>query len=196
MLSVKTNPVGIDYYIQRLQKKLHTLLISVDYWNLADATKYESYGRVYRNKTDNGYTAEVYLGSATSGGKEYKEVYWNDTLTAISFFGISGSDVSGEGNNEVDVHFVMFANLSTLALTDKDGNTITHRSDEELRKMITNIIGKSMLGFNYVSTETGIENVLKEYTGSRRDDRLKFVDMHPVHCFRINLKLIYNPYKN
>jgi hypothetical protein len=116
MLSVKTNPVGIDVYIQKLQTKIHNLLISADYWNIADQSKYAAYGRAYRNKSKDGYIAEVF----TEGG-EYKEVYWDDTLTAISFFGLSDKQDDGPGNNQVDVHFVMMANLDTLGLEDKDG---------------------------------------------------------------------------
>jgi hypothetical protein len=189
MLSVKTNPVGIDWHIQQLQTKLHNMLIGVDHWNLADATRYEAYGRCDRNKTDDGYIAEVY-----TTGNDYKEVYWNDDLTAISFFGLSNNVKAGI-NNEADVHLVMFANLKKLALKDRAGNVITHRADEELRQMVQKIIGKHSFGFNYVSTDLWIENVLKEYPGSRRDNRLKYVDMHPIHCFRMNFKLIYNPNK-
>jgi len=185
MLSVKVNPVGIDYYIQKLQTKLHTVLIAQ--WNLADSTKYEAYGRCNRNKTDDGYIAEVFK----SNGNEYQEIFWNDTLTALSFFGIS-NNIKRNVNSEADVHFVMFANLNTLALTDRDGTLITHRADEELRQMVTDVIGKNSFGFSVQSIDLWVENVLREYPGSRRDERLKYVDMHPVHCFRINLKLVYN----
>jgi hypothetical protein len=189
MLSIKINPVGIDYHIQQLQTKLHTDLIDADHWALADAAQYEAYGRCHRNKTDDGYIAEVF-----HSGNEYKEIFWNDTLTALSFFGISNTIKRGV-NNEADVHFVMFANLAKLALVDADGTVIAHRADEELRQMVTGITGKYSFGFKIQSVDLWLENVLREYSGSRRDDRLKYVDMHPVHCFRINLKLLYNPNK-
>ena len=189
MLITRTNPVGIDFHIQKLQTKLHTVLINADHWNLADTTKYKAYGRCYRNKNDKGYIAENY-----ESANEYKEVYWDDTLTAISFFGISNNIVRTIGS-EADIHFVMFANLTTLALKDRTGATITHRADEELRQMVLKVIGKNAFGFSVTGVDLWLENVLKEYPGSRRDDRLKVVDMHPIHCFRINLKLSYNPNK-
>jgi hypothetical protein len=189
MLITKTNPAGIDFYVQQLQTKLHTILIDADHWNLADATKYECYGRCYRNKTKDGYIAEVY-----TSANDYKEVYWNDTLTVLSFFGMSNNIQKGV-QNQADVHLVLFADLSKLALKDKDDNTISHRADEELRLMVQNVIGKNSYGFEFISIDLWLENVLREYPGSRRDDRLKYVDMHPVHCFRINLKLTYNPNK-
>jgi hypothetical protein len=184
MLITKTTPVGIDLYIQKLQTKIHAHLTGVDGLNLVDTDVYKCYGRCYRNKTESGYIAENYESTG-----EYREVYWDDNLFAISFFGLT-NDVKTGVNNEVDVHLVFFANLQKCL------PAITHRADEELRLLITNIIGKHSFGFSYVSTEMWIENVLKEYSGSRRDNRLSAVDMHPIHCFRINLKLLYNPNKN
>ena len=188
MLITRTNPKGIDWYIQNLQTHIHGRL--VEQLQLSPDTSFECYGRCYRNKTDNGYTAEIF-----TGGNDYKEVYWQDSLSAISFFGITNGIRVGI-NNEADVHLVVFANLSKLALTDQDGAVIAHRSDEELRTMVQAIIGKASNGFTLQGIETGIENVLREYPGSRREERLKYVDMHPVHSFRINLKLVYNPNKN
>lgn len=188
MLIIKTQPAGIDWYIQQLQTKLHAGLIAE--WELSDPDKYECYGRCYRNKKDYGYIAEVF-----TSGNEYKEVYWQDTLTALSFFGLSNNIKRGI-QSEAEVHFVLFADLRKLALKNKSGAVIAHRADEELRQTVTDIIGKFSNGFTMLSTELWIENVLREYQGSRRDERLKVVDMHPVHSFRINLKLVYNESKN
>lgn len=190
MLITKTNPSGIDWYIQKLQTKLHSRLIAADKWDLADTDQYRAYGRAYRNKTADGYVAQNYESSS-----EYREVYWDDTLTAISFFGLSGP-ITKNVTSESDVHLVFFADLNKLALKDHTGATISHRADEELRNQVLSIIGENSFGFSMQSVELSIENVLKEYPGSRRDDRLKYVDTHPVHCFRINLKLTYNPNKN
>ena len=72
---------------------------------------------------------------------------------------------------------------------------ITHRADEEIRQDVLQAVGKSSFGMTFKSVDLWIENVLKEYPGSRRDERLKAVDMHPVHCFRYNYTLLYNPNK-
>ncbi len=189
MLITRTAPLGIDWYIQQLQTKIHNTLIGATKWNLADPDAYKAYGRCYRNKTADGYVAQNYEASG-----EYREVYFDDTLTAISFFGVSGTIQAGI-MNEADVHLVFFVNLNKLALKNSTGATITHRADEEVRNTVFSVIGKSCHGFQTQSVELWLENVLKEYPGSRRDNRLKFVDMHPVHCFRINFKLSYNPNK-
>jgi len=189
MLITKTNPTGVDYHIQRFQTELHSSLMTL--WGLNPGTPaenilYESYGRCYRNKKSNGYVAEVY-----TSDDQYKEVYWNDALMAISFFG-TGDKIETSVNNLVDVHMIFFVDLKKLALKDSLNNTIAHRADEEVRKQAQVIIGKALYGFNLLSIETGLVNVLREYPGSYRDDRLKAVDMHPVHCFRLNLSLEYN----
>ena len=184
MLIVRTDPTGLDWYVQKLQTKIHNYLVGASGWNLSDPNKYEAYGRCYRNKAADGYIAEVY-----KSGSEYKEVYWNDRLTAISFFGISGL-IKHSVKHEAEVHFVMFANLKKLY------PDATHRMDEELRQLVYGIIGKSSYGFTVTSIELWLENVLREYPGSRRDKWLKTVDMHPVTCFRINMKLFFDPNKN
>jgi hypothetical protein len=158
-------------------------------WNLdtedeTQNSKYQCYGRAYRNKTDDGYIAEVYTGS-----KEYREVYWDDSLNAISFFGTNGT-IERTVLSSAEVHLVFFVDLSKVK------PDITHRADEEVRDEIEAIVGSFTGGFVLKSIELWLENVLREYHGSRRDDRLKYVDMHPVHCFRMNLSINYDSNKN
>lgn len=188
MLITKTNPTGIDLKIQQFQTDLHDRLMEL--WGLdkndaGENKLFECYGRSYRNRKDTGYVAEIF------NGTEYKDVYWNDSLNAISFFGISDkTDIIA--NNQTDVHLVVFVDLKKLALKDSSNTLITHRADNEVRNQVQNIIGRSMYGFSLNSIETGIANVLKEYPGSYRDTRLKNVDMHPVHCFRLNFSIEFD----
>lgn len=179
MLIQKTNPVGVDLVIQKLQKTIHDSLI--DKWGISVSADYEAYARASRNKTDDGYIAEV-----LTTGNAYKEVYWNEALTAISFFGSSTRSTQELGNLNTDVHLVFFVNLG------KAKPSITHRADEEVRKDVINACEFGSFGFLLESVETGLENILREYPGSRRDDRLKAVDMQPVHCFRLNFSLSYD----
>jgi hypothetical protein len=181
MQITKTSPVGIDVPIQQLQAYLHKQLVTK--WGLAgdEDPAYQCYGRCYRNKKDSGFIAELY-----TGNNEYKEVYWDDSLKAISWFG-TGSKTTYDIKNATDVHLVFFVNLAKLK------SSITHRADEEVRNEIQQLFGNTMFGFSFESIELWLENVLREYPGSRRDNRLIAVDMQPVHCFRINLKLLYKP---
>ena len=145
-----------------------------------DANKYQSFARCYRNKKGAGFIAEIY-----SGQNEYKECFWDDSLHAISFFG-TGNITQHKIGEMADVHLIFFVNIEKLK------PLLTNRADEEIRLDVLNVLGKGWYGFNLVSTETGIENVLREYPGTIRDKGLTKVDIHPVHCFRINLKLNYN----
>jgi hypothetical protein len=187
MLITKTNPLGIDWYIQQQQMQLHKQLMAKWALDTEDATQnalYECYGRVYRNATKDGYIAEMY-----AGNKQYKEVYWNDKLYAISFFGL-GNPMQRATLSTANVHLVFFVNLNKI----KPG--IAHRADEEVRNDVETITGRFSNGFVLTSTELWLQNVLKEYPGSRRDERLKFVDMQPVHCFRLNFTISYDANKN
>lgn len=183
MLNVKEDPVGIDVYIRKFQEKLYSSLMET--WglnpeNADDEKRYQCYGRCYRNKKSNGYVAEVF-----ESGKDYKEVYWNDTLSAISFFGISDS-IEHNVAEKANVHLVFFVDLKKLK------PSINSRADEEVRADVIKLVQAGLFGFKYESMDLWLENVLKEYSGSYRDERLKAVDMHPVHCFRLNFSLNYN----
>jgi hypothetical protein len=179
MLILKTDPVGIDVPIHQLQSLLHNKL--VQQWNVPNE-KYKAYSRCYRNNDgDNGYIAENYEGDG-----EYKEVYWDDALSVVCFFGI-GSSIRHDYVKELaSVHLIFFVDLAKVK------PAILHRADEEARKDVLNAIGPGRFGFDYSGYELGIENVLRDYPGSRRNNRLKAVDMQTVHCFRLNFKLLYS----
>lgn len=170
MLILRENPAGIDRQIQRLQERIYNGLIRE--WG--DGIVYNAYGRCYRNKTDDGYIAENY-----AGNKEYREVYLDDTCSALSFFGVSTS-VSAGMMMSGQSHWVMFVDLSQVKPSE------ALRADEHVRMDVLNLLSGVHFGHQVVSYETGIENVLREYPGSRRDNRMAGADMHPWHSFRIN----------
>jgi len=170
----------MDFYIQQLQNKLHASLLTK--WGI-DTALYECYDRCYRNKVEDGYIAEFF-----EGGKNYREVYWDDKLAAVSFFGQSG-DITRDVKNIVSIHLVFFVNLTKVK------PDLLHRGDEEVRADVQDITGRFSSSFTHESTELWLENVLSDYPGSRRDERLKSVDMHPVHCFKMNFTLRYDPNK-
>lgn len=175
----RSNIKGIDEHIDKLQSLINSKLITA--WSIADDT-YKCYPRCYRNAEDNGYIAENYEGAG-----EYKEVYLDDTLKAISFFGI-GNNIPAGAESKAEIHLVFFVNIDKV----KPGSD---RRDEEVRLDVYKILNRELFGFQVKGIITGLENVLREYPGSRRDDRLKNVDMHPFHCFRFDLELTYQPLK-
>ncbi|MBO9151924.1 hypothetical protein ACFOTA_06885 [Chitinophaga sp. GCM10012297] len=172
----------MDIPIQKLQGYLFSKLPAV--WGITPA-EYSAYGRCYRNQKDDGYVAEVY-----TGNREYREVYLDDTVSALSFFGISG-DTELDIASTASVHLVFFVNLEKLK------PAIGHRGDEEVRVDVLNLIKGGIYGFTVTEISTGIERVLQEYAGTtmaQRDnlDGLYARDMHPYHCFRFDFELRYN----
>lgn len=172
MNHIKTSPVNVDIVIQKLQTKLHDYLLTK--WGMTN-TEYQAHGRCYRNKKANGFVAEVY-----SGDNEYKDVYWNDELKAISFFGIDAK-IEKAIMTKAKVHLIFFVNIKKIK------PTITHRADEEIRSDVTDFIGKHNGAFTFESIELYTDNVLREYPGSAN----VVFDMHPVHCFRLNFSASY-----
>lgn len=182
MLFSKTAPVGVDIPIQKLQSYLHDKLLTK--WGLQNA-QYEAYGRCYRNQKESGYIAEVYV-----GGGEYKEVYLDDRISVLSFFGLSG-DIEFEVTNTADVHLIFWVNIKKLK------PAIVHRADEEVRKDVQQLVDNGYQGFQLTGMRLGIERVHQEYRGTimkaqENFDTLKYRDMHPFHCFRLDFKVNYN----
>lgn len=179
MVVLKNNPVGIDAALQPLQEALHEHLLSL--WQLPGAD-YRCYGRAYRNQKAEGYIPEVYV-----GGNEYREVYVDDSVAVISFFGYERGKFLKQ--NEADVSLIFAANLNSLK------PAILHRADEEVRNDVFNFLVDAVGNLNTpIATITGIANVYAEYTGYRSIESIKLRDMHPFHCFRFNFILRYGNY--
>ncbi len=176
MLYTKGSPVGIDIPIQNMQEYLHEELNTL--WFLG-GNDYQAYGRCYRNQKDNGYIAEAY-----KRRNEYGELYLDDKYPVMSFFGV-GENIDFKTSNSAKVHLVFFVNVQRV-------KNLQHRGDEEVRKDVQSLVQSRYQGFVLTGIRTGINNVLEEYPGSVRDEGMKFRDMHPFHCFRLDFTLQYN----
>lgn len=178
MLIRRDNPKGIHIAVQKLQSVLHTALLSA--WGISEDA-YHCHELCNRNPSlDGGYTAEVY--NSTTGN--YDEVYWDDALSAVSFFGM-GPKITRRLQDEVPVHLVFFVDLKKLK------PSIAHRADEEVRLDVLRAVGKDLHGFRYDGLELYLENVLREYPGTRASEGLKYIDMTPTHIFRLNYTLTF-----
>lgn len=178
--------ISTDFWISKLQGWLQGKLFPK--WNIAatDAiasAKYIFYPRVYRNPdaVPGAFKAEWYVGPDNN-----KEVYWDDTLAGLTWFGL-GPKIVTDVQQVCDIHLVTFADCAKLY------NAPGVRCDEKLRADFIEIFQAPILGFTLKSTEIWLQNVLREYPGSRRDNRLIKADMGTVHAFRLNLELRYNP---
>jgi hypothetical protein len=180
MIIKSPSPFGIDISIQNFQKRLHDALITE--WGLDGDSMidYLCYDRCYRNQRKDGFIPEVY-----SLNGEYKEVLIDDKVKVLSFFGIGSTSnyIKDEHLNESTVHLLFFVNLKAL-------KSVTTRPDELIRQEIQSLCEAEFNGMELTSIQIGIDNILTEYTGA--DKLIKFRDMNPFHCFRLNFNLTYD----
>lgn len=181
---VMTNPIGLAERVQRLQTDLYGHLKRV--WGVTDAT-YNAYGLCYKNKKGNGYVPEAYIGG--NGGKDYDLLGHNDKVSVTSFFAKGDSSKVSERKYETEVSLIMFVNLSRLTGI----SALTHRGDHEARLEVYNYVRQCLYGFDITGEVTGIENVLKEYTGISKSANIwKVGDSGQNHAFRFNMRCVYN----
>jgi hypothetical protein len=180
MIARKAKPVGVDKPIDYLQNQFYNLLVKK--WGI-NANRYNCYARCYRNQNGNDYLAEVF------DGKDYTEVYFNDNVSVVSFFGIGNeAQIAQEGTMTANIHILFFVNLKEI----KPG---AERNDEEVRIDVQKIIDSvgAARGFLITKQTIGIDKILNEYPGTRKSEGLKFRDQHPFHCFRFDTQIFYEP---
>lgn len=184
VIFLKTNPVGTDKPIQVLQQFLYAQLGKI--WNLQPAD-YTAYGRAYRNQTEDGYCPEVFVGIGNDPNQpEYKDAFFDDSVKALSFFGMGETEKYSVGSTIAPVFVIFQVNVPALK------PSILHRGDEEIRLDVQRLCEPRKFGFTLTGFETGLDNVFREYSGWKKKDGIKFRDEHPWHAFRINFNLLYN----
>jgi hypothetical protein len=179
MVLSKPKPVGIDLHIQKLQLFLYPELKKL--WKINNDTDFDCFGRAYKNQTKDGIIPEVFIAS-----EEYKEVLVDDRLSALSFF-ISGDTIQyNAGSVNANVSLIFMANLEKI----KPGN---QRNDEEVHVDVQRLLMPGRYGFRMTSFETGVDTVLREFSGWRKSTGMKYRDMQPFHLYRVNMILTYSP---
>lgn len=171
MLYLKEKPTGIDIPIQNLQQRLYDHLRKT--WGLSESD-YNSFGRVYRNRTERRYVPEAYIGNG-----EYQETFIDDRFPVTSFFSVGETVNNNMGTMKAAVSLVFCVDLNRIK------PDIKHRADEEVHFDVWGLCDMFMRSRD--SIVTGIDNVFREFPGAR----IKFDDIHPFHCFRINLSVMY-----
>lgn len=179
MIVTKTKPTGVDIPIQALQNYLYVQLPKI--WGIPN-TLYKCYGRIYRNQTPDGYNPEAY-----NANGEYNDTFFDDTVILNSVFVVGEIQKYTPGlGMTANVGLIFCLNVAQL----KPG--YAWRADEEVRMDVENLIHVPKFGMKFDGVETGIDNVFKEYSGWAKKKGILYMDMHPLHCFRINL--VTQPY--
>lgn len=168
-------PIGLDKTIQRLQTKIYDLL------TVRWSGNVEVYGRAYKNqKKDTGFVLEWW----NAAKEDYEDVYFNDSSSdAVIFFIDSRTDVSEDRNAFLaDVKLVVMCNLEKIL--PPIGNN--KRRDEESHRDVMEAIRSA----NAITT-TGIEKDMNDIFSGIDTKKIKFNNIHPLHCFAIPLRLSY-----
>lgn len=183
MIPLKTSPVEIDIPIQKLQQFLYSGLKTT--WGVSD-TDFDMYGRCYRNSIDKGYIPEVFVGDSANGQTAYKEAFFDETVNkAIGFFHHDNTKYE-KGNSRARVCLLFIVNLQKLK------PNIQHRADAEVRKDVELLLQLRKFSFEMTEIVTGFRNVFAEFDGWLRPGMITFGDIHPLHCFRINMDLLFD----
>lgn len=177
---LKGTTVGIDSHIKRMQTNIYSKLKTI--WGINNEKDFNLFGRAYRNQTEDGYTPEQYLGNG-----EYKDLYWDDALKAMAFFGVKEESSVNAGTITSDCHLIFMVNIKKL----KSGN---ERQDEEIRNDVEKLCIAYQNEFTLIGVSTGVDTVFSEYSGWKRSTGMKYKDTYPFHCFRLNFKCIYSVY--
>jgi len=186
---------GQDYWIQNLQTRFYNIMSAK--WNLTDNT-WNSYGRVYVNRykgnQDEGYIPEWF----TNSGNEYsKDLFFNDTVTANSFFVSLDPVKVSNGESLVNVQWLFFVNLAQMTVGGVPLNKQAgQRLDELFVNDVENFIRVNGTGnFTIKSILKRVDKVLDQFSGKIKKDALTY-DMQPLFCCRFDLTFIYNSFLN
>ncbi len=169
---LKTSAIGIDAVIKRIQTILYDTLI-VDWVDNIDG-----YGRIYKNQQDDSFIPEFYVGNG-----QYKDTYYDDEK-ACTFCFIEEDEHSSTDELVfiAPVKCVFMVNLEKIFPLDVE------RSDTEAQRDVTVILrDSSNEQYQLQSIQKGIENVFSGF----EVEQIKFSNIHPYHCFSINVDLSY-----
>lgn len=181
--------VGIDYWIQGLQTKLFNRFIPI--WGISEA-KWNSRGRVYVNRVEDGYLPQAYPGKGT----DYtNQMLFDDNYSVSSFFTVFEPEKVVNGETHVTTQLYFFANLSEIT---PSGYTTTNpqRLDDAFVNDIHNYIRLNGTGnFTVKSIIKKVDKVLDGFSGEVKRKALLY-DMQPRFCIRFDLTFLYNSYLN
>lgn len=169
MLVRKTNPVGIDLVIDKLQVFLYQLAISTN-------NTWECYPRAYKNPKrfdERGFIPEVFNDS----NNDYKEVFFDDYFDVSTFFVVGDNREISNGKAIAPLALIIQCKPNDLF------PSVSHRADEEVINLFWNKLKSFSLGAKCESIETSINAVYREFS----INEVKFDDMNNSFVARINM---------
>jgi hypothetical protein len=184
----KTNPLGIDFEIQRFQNALYAYLQSE--WGLTDAN-YDQYGRCYRTSDGKGQ----YYPQAFKEQQQYFLLSVNDNVVLQSFFDVHETvKVVNNTWNAARVDLHMLFNIAALE-TLITGLPPVGRYDEEARIKVQYFIENNGFSFHLKEIQIGAKKAWSEFSGNYKTNTV-IRDIQPFAIMRFDLDLPNYNYSN
>lgn len=174
-LVAKTNPVGVDVAIDKLQRDLYEGLTVGFGW-----TGYEAYHRAYKNYNKGQIIPEIY-----TGANEYKDVLFDDTKNVSSFIIINDERPFTPNLSKFTVNLAVIFQ----AKLDKLFPVITHRADEELIDNVYKTIKNKRWDKELLGVVTGIKRVYDSL--NIVNPKLPTDDTSNFFVVRFNFRVVY-----
>lgn len=175
----RNNPVGVDNVIDALQQYIYTNLIGAGW------TDYECYARANKNQKGDNVIPEV-----STDPKNYKEVLFNDKFNATSFFLVADSPdvLYNEGLVVHDVSIIWQVRLDKIY-----PSITTHRPDEELHVLLTDLLNNTSLIVELDNYQIGVDNVYSDVSiGDFGEGNEYLDDLGEFHVVKYNFKVKYD----
>lgn len=176
---LKTSPVGIDYQIDRIQRRIYDLL--VEKWGSLDI-----YGRVYSNVRVAEDGGEEFILERYVGRGEYEPVLFSEGNKLFFIQGSSPSISFGSATND----------LWIVAIVDVESQSVDHRADEEVHVDLITALSSVVPSRDIVEVQYGIENLRALANEAFDDSNFRFSDIHPNHVFMVRMDVTYNLIEN
>lgn len=183
MVFLKSTFSGIDIPINAFQAYLYAALKKL--WGIPNDTDFDLYGRARNNPKEKGSVAEVFDGKAG-----YTEVLFNDRkLVGQGFFLVGDREDYNVGAMTTKVALILQLNIQGV---NKYMNPLdlTKWDDEYINAQVMKLCQGKRAGFFVTGLVKRIENIFKEYPQWK--DTIKFQDMFPFHCIRIEFEVQYS----
>ena len=161
---LKTDSIGIDKAIERLQKSLYTRLA---YSNI------DGFGRVYRIDIDGKFIPAHFI-----KGTDYKEVFYNDKNGSNGNFFFYVDPVSDVQTTNIESKINLVFQLNVNNITNGDG-----RNDEEVLSDIMRVIKGS--AFKPTTITRGIK-ALEDFDTDLLDIKILFIKLSGTISYNIN----------
>lgn len=171
MNHLKTNPVGIDKVIDRIQKLVHDPLLAS--WGSLDV-----YGRVYKVKKEDEITLRRYIGN-----NEYEPILFSEGNKIFFVQGDNPETNLGEMTN--DLWMICIVKVDS---TDE-------RNDEEIHEEVLTLLSGTYLK-NITGVEYGMSNLRRVVEDSSTFASFRYSDIHPYHVFMVQMSVNYSLIKD